>query len=75
MTRKTVNKNNKIGMKIKLERIKLGISQEELAERAYLNKNTIGLIERGEQSPTVDTVEAIASALGLSLQEMFNFNF
>ncbi|MFR1671568.1 MAG: helix-turn-helix domain-containing protein [Candidatus Gastranaerophilaceae bacterium] len=75
MTRKTVNKNNKIGMKIKLERIKLGISQEELAERAYLNKNTIGLIERGEQSPTVDTVEAIANALGLSLQEMFNFNF
>lgn len=75
MTRKTVNKNNKIGMKIKLERIKLGISQEELAERAYLNKNTIGLIERGEQSPTVDTVEAIANALGLPLQEMFNFNF
>lgn len=75
MTKKDVNKNNKIGIKIKLERTKLGISQEELAERANLNKNTIGLIERGEQSPSVDTVQAIADAFGLTLQQMFDFNF
>lgn len=73
MTKKSVN--SKIGTKIRIERIKLGISQEELAERADLNKNTIGLIERGEQSPSIDTVQAIADAFGLSLQEMFNFNF
>lgn len=68
-------KINNIGMKIRIERTKRRMSQEELAELANLSRPTIGAIERGENSPSVDTVEAIANALGLSLQEMFNFNF
>ena len=67
-------KNSKIGLKIKLERTKLGISQEELGNRARLNKNTIGLIERGEQSPSFDTMEAIATAFGMTVQELCNFD-
>lgn len=74
MTSKNINKNNKIGLKIKLERTKLDISQEELGFRAGLNKNTIGLIERGEQSPTFDTMEAIATAFGMTVQELCNFD-
>lgn len=68
-------KINNIGMKIRIERTKRRMSQEELAELANLSRPTIGAIERGENSPSVDTVEAIANALGLPLQEMFNFNF
>ena len=55
----------KIALRIKLERTKKNISQEDLAFSAGLNKNTIGKIERSETSPTIDTVEKIAHALNI----------
>jgi len=60
----------KFGMKVKLERIKQSLSQEKLAELADLNKNSIGSIERGETSPSIDTVNAIANAFGISICEL-----
>lgn len=72
MTCKT--KNNKIGLKIKLERVKRGLSQEQLAELADLSRPTIGAIERGERSPSFDSVEAIAEAFGMPVQELCNFD-
>ena len=62
--------NKKIGMKIKLLRTMSKLSQEKLAEFADINKNTIGLIERGEISPTVETLEKISTALGIELKEL-----
>ncbi|PAY03844.1 transcriptional regulator [Bradyrhizobium sp. UFLA03-84] len=41
------------------------LSQEELADRAGLNRNYIGMIEREENSPTVDAIEQISVALGV----------
>ena len=41
----------------------LGLNQAELGEQSGLTRNYIGMIERGETSPTLDAVEAIASAL------------
>jgi len=40
-----------------------GLSQEELADQAGLNRNYIGMIERRENAATVDTLEALAEAL------------
>ena len=40
-----------------------GLTQEELAARAGLNRNYIGMIEREENSPTVDTLEKLAAVL------------
>lgn len=40
------------------------MSQWELSERAGIHKNTPGLIERGERSPALETINAIAGALG-----------
>jgi transcriptional regulator with XRE-family HTH domain len=40
-----------------------GISQEELGRRSGLHRAHVGEIERGEVSPTLDSVEAIARAL------------
>jgi transcriptional regulator with XRE-family HTH domain len=74
MTRKNGVKNTKIGLKIKLERTKLNISQEDLAFRANVNKNTIGAIERGAQSPTFDTLEAITGAFDITVQDLCNFD-
>lgn len=66
--------NNKIGLKIKLERVKRNISQEQLAELANLSRPTIGAIERGQKSPTFNTLEAIAGAFGITVQELCNFD-
>ncbi len=66
--------NNKIGLKIKLERVKRGLSQEQLAELADLSRPTIGAIERGQKSPTFNTLEAIAKAFEISIQELCNFD-
>ena len=62
--------NNKICKKIRLERLKRNISQEQLAEIADLNRNTIGNIEREIASPTIDTIEKIAKAFGMSFLEL-----
>ena len=55
--------NEKICKKVKLERIKRDLSQQELALRANVDKNTIWKIETGQTSPTVNTLEKIANAL------------
>lgn len=64
--------SSKIGIKIRLLRTKNKISQESLAFMSGLNKNSIGAIERGESSPTVDTLDKIAKALGMSLIELID---
>lgn len=40
-----------------------GLTQEELAHRAGFNRNYIGMLERGTNSPTVDTIEKLADVL------------
>ena len=62
--------SNKIGLKIMLERQKRKLSQEELAELADLSRITIGKLERGESSPSVDTLEKVANAFGLTFAEL-----
>jgi transcriptional regulator with XRE-family HTH domain len=42
-----------------------GLTQEELADRAGLNRNYVGMVERKENAPTVDTLEALAKALDI----------
>lgn len=49
-----------------------GFSKAGLAERAGLHQTYIGLLERGERSPNLDTANAIAAALGISLAQMIN---
>lgn len=64
--------NKKICLKIKIERIKRNLSQEQLAELANLNRNTIGKIEREEVSPTIETVEKITEAFNMTFLELVN---
>ena len=48
----------------------LGLSQEELADRANLHRNYIGMIERMERVPTLTAMEGIAKGLKLRLSEL-----
>ena len=67
------NVNIKVGLKIRIERQKRKISQEKLAELAELNRNSVGLIERGETNVTLKNLENIANALNIDIKELFNF--
>ena len=63
----------KLGNKIRIERKKRKLSQEKLAELSDLNRNFIGMIERGETNITVKKLESIANAFELNIKELFEF--
>ena len=48
----------------------VGMSQESLAGKCGITRNNIGTIERGEQSPRLETMTAIANALEVTLPEL-----
>ena len=48
-----------------------GLSQEELAHRAGINRNYVGLLERAANSPTLDTIERLAEELAVDPVQFF----
>jgi transcriptional regulator with XRE-family HTH domain len=52
------------GEELKRVRTCLGISQEELADRAGVHTSYISQLERGIKSPTLGVMTQIAKALG-----------
>lgn len=52
------------GQVVRERRIKAGLTQEALAERAELTRNYVSDLERGLKSPTLSTVSALALAFG-----------
>src|ERR1700704_4767059 len=60
-----------LGNAIKSTRSALGISQEELANRAGLHRTYVSDIERGARNPSLESVEKLADALELSLPMLF----
>ena len=58
-------------LKMKFRRMELGLSQTELAQRAGVTRQTIGLIEAGEFNPSVKLCVAICRALGVTLNDLF----
>jgi len=65
----------KLGYKIRYERDKRGISQEELAELAQVSIKTIGKLERGICNITIKNLYNIAKVLDLDLGILTNFKF
>ena len=59
-----------LGEAIRTQRIKAGLSQEQLAEKASLARNYIGNLERGEYRVTVETLAQIAKALNLRVRDL-----
>ena len=52
---------------ILLWRKRRDLTQEELADKAGVSRNSISMIERGEYNPTLDQLNKIAKALLLEL--------
>ncbi len=61
----------KFGQKIREERLKQGLSQEELAAKAGVHRTYIGMIERAEKNITLENIERLALALKISLTDIF----
>lgn len=56
----------KIGLRIKTERMKLKLTQVELAERVNISSNFLGEIERGSKSCSIDTLIGFANFFDVS---------
>jgi transcriptional regulator with XRE-family HTH domain len=60
-----------VGQNLKRIRVAQTVSQEQLAFDAGVDRSYLGGIERGEENPSVDTLEKIARILGIELLELF----
>ena len=62
-----------VGKRVKDLRNKLGISQEELADIAQLDRTYITSVECGRRNISIVNIEKLAKALKVSLGEFFDF--
>ena len=59
------------GKRLKNLRTSKKLSQEKLAELSGLHSTYIGQIERGEKSPTIESIYKISIGLDISLSDFF----
>jgi transcriptional regulator with XRE-family HTH domain len=56
----------KFAVNLKNERLRRRLSQEALAAKAQLSVSYISMLERGQRTPPLDTLESLAKALAVS---------
>ncbi|MFD3917056.1 helix-turn-helix domain-containing protein [Streptomyces sp. NPDC058603] len=59
-----------IGEQIRTARIQANLSQQTVAQRVGMTLDNYGRIERGQASPTLDTLLGIADAIGVPLAHL-----
>lgn len=60
----------RLGRNVFMARRRAQFSQEELAALASLHRTEVGMVEKGERLPRVDTLIKLASALGVGAGEL-----
>jgi putative transcriptional regulator len=58
-------------IKMKMARVERDMSQEQLAEKIGVTRQTIGLIEAGKYNPSLKLCVAICRALNKTLNDLF----
>lgn len=61
-----------LGKNLRAARKKLGLTQEELAQRSGVQAGEISRIEQAKRDPQVSTVEKLAAGLELPLARLFD---
>jgi transcriptional regulator with XRE-family HTH domain len=61
-----------LAQNLKDHRRRLGITQSELAEKADLSTQYLGMIEIARNFPTANVLERLAAALGIKSNELFS---
>jgi transcriptional regulator with XRE-family HTH domain len=59
------------GDRVREERVRRGLSQEQLASKADVHRTYVGMIERGEKNITLMNIEKIARALNKRISDFF----
>lgn len=67
-----MNVAGRFGENLARYRKRANLSQEELGFRASLNRTQIGILERGERLPRIDTLIKLAGALSVSPDELLD---
>lgn len=62
--------NRAIGKRIREARMALGLTQEQLAEKAGISSNYVSIMERGIRSATLDIFVPVCNALGVSADQL-----
>lgn len=62
-----------LGEKIRAERMRKGISQEQFGEIAKVHRTYVGMIERGEKNITLQNLVKFAKALGMQVRDLIDF--
>ncbi len=62
-----------VGKRVKELRNKLGVSQEELADMAGLDRTYITSVECGKRNISIVNIEKLTKALKVTLSEFFTF--
>lgn len=68
--RHPIDLSARLGQLIRSLRTEQELTQEELAERAQLDRVFISMLERGKRRATLESAQALASALGLTFAEL-----
>lgn len=59
--------------RIKEFRAEHGLTQEELAKKAGVRRETIVFLEKGKYNPSLELAHKVAEALKTTLEELFFF--
>lgn len=72
-TKRPVNQGVRdiIGSRVRRRRTELGLTYREVAERTGLSMGFIAHVEKGDKGVTVDSLLAIAEALGVHVMWFF----
>lgn len=61
-----------LGKRIRQERIRSGLTQEQLAEQINVSTTYIGLIERGERAVTLEKIILLANCLHITVDTLLS---
>jgi transcriptional regulator with XRE-family HTH domain len=59
------------GSRLRELRIARGLSQEDLAHEAGLDRSYVGGVERGQRNVSLDNIHKLAEALGVDISNLF----
>lgn len=64
-----------LGQKIRYERLRKGLSQEDLEEKSMVSRRTISEIERENADIRYTNLLQISNALGMTISQLLDFKF
>ena len=62
----------KLGRTVRRLRADAGYSQESFADKCRVHRTFMGVVERGQTNISLDSIEKIARALGVSVADLFH---